>query len=229
LFTAPARRLKNIAGMFEWFVPWPLDWIAAGFANWELFQEGLISMKNSPTYTVRLFKLTLVLLCAVSLLSVTALISARQWGAAKVKSDAVTREPANSRLMPEQARETYGQIPLSFETNQGQTESSVNFLARGAGYSLFLKPTEAVFQLQSADSGLRNQDSAGSTKPDALVSPDSPHSPIRNSSAETLARLSQALTKRLGRSTTSLETIRRSGGRMFRRSRACVTRKFIRA
>jgi hypothetical protein len=42
----------------------------------------------------------------------------------------------------------YGQIPLSFEANQGQTAPQVNFMARGSGYGLFLTPTEAVLSLQ---------------------------------------------------------------------------------
>src|SRR5262249_47276994 len=41
----------------------------------------------------------------------------------------------------------YGQLPLSFEANQGQVDSQVNFLSRGNGYSLFLTPTEAVLGL----------------------------------------------------------------------------------
>ena len=41
----------------------------------------------------------------------------------------------------------YGQIPLSFEANRGQTDSHVNFLSHGAGYSLFLTPTKAVLSL----------------------------------------------------------------------------------
>lgn len=41
----------------------------------------------------------------------------------------------------------YGQLPLSFEVNRGQAHKSVNFLARGAGYTLALSPTEAVFAL----------------------------------------------------------------------------------
>jgi hypothetical protein len=48
----------------------------------------------------------------------------------------------------DQLRETYGQIPLSFEANQGQTDPRVNFLARGSGYALFLTPDEAVLSLQ---------------------------------------------------------------------------------
>ena len=42
----------------------------------------------------------------------------------------------------------YGAIPLSFEANRGQTDSRVQYLAHGAGYSLFLDPTEAVLKLQ---------------------------------------------------------------------------------
>jgi hypothetical protein len=42
----------------------------------------------------------------------------------------------------------YGKLPLSFEPNHGQTDGQVKFIARGAGYTLFLTPTEAVFSLQ---------------------------------------------------------------------------------
>ncbi len=45
---------------------------------------------------------------------------------------------------------SYGQLPLSFESNQGQTDPSVNFLSHGSGYGLFLTPTEAVLSLQKA-------------------------------------------------------------------------------
>jgi hypothetical protein len=46
-----------------------------------------------------------------------------------------------------QVRDAYGQLPLSFEANRGQTDEEVNFLARGAGYMLSLSPTEAIFAL----------------------------------------------------------------------------------
>ena len=46
------------------------------------------------------------------------------------------------------AAAAYGQLPLSFEINQGQTDPTVNFLAHGAGYGLFLTPSEAVLSLQ---------------------------------------------------------------------------------
>jgi uncharacterized repeat protein (TIGR01451 family) len=45
----------------------------------------------------------------------------------------------------------WGQLPLRFEPNQGQSDSQVRFLARGAGYGLFLTPDQAVLSLRSAD------------------------------------------------------------------------------
>ncbi len=46
-----------------------------------------------------------------------------------------------------QAQTAYGKMPMSFVANQGQTDGAVNFTARGTGYSLFLKPDEAVFAM----------------------------------------------------------------------------------
>src|SRR5881296_3190316 len=60
----------------------------------------------------------------------------------------VTASKAPSKL---QAMESYGRLPLSFEANNGQTESQVRFLARGRGYTLFLAENEAVFALRSAE------------------------------------------------------------------------------
>ena len=39
-------------------------------------------------------------------------------------------------------------VPLSFEPNQGQAASTVQFLSRGAGYALFLAPGEVVLNLE---------------------------------------------------------------------------------
>ena len=43
----------------------------------------------------------------------------------------------------------YGQLPLAFEANQGQSDAQVRFLARGEGYGLFLTSTEAVLSLRA--------------------------------------------------------------------------------
>src|SRR5438270_274589 len=50
------------------------------------------------------------------------------------------------------ASETYGRLPLHFEANQGQTHEDVRFLARGAGYSLYLTAGEAVLVLTKPNS-----------------------------------------------------------------------------
>ncbi len=42
---------------------------------------------------------------------------------------------------------SYGNLPLSFEANQGQTDGQVKFLSRGKGYGLFLTGSEAVLTL----------------------------------------------------------------------------------
>src|ERR1019366_4566936 len=43
--------------------------------------------------------------------------------------------------------ERYGNLPLRFEANDGQTSREVKFLSRGAGYTLFLNSDEAVLSL----------------------------------------------------------------------------------
>jgi hypothetical protein len=42
----------------------------------------------------------------------------------------------------------YGKLPLAFELNQGQADPAFQFLSRGPGYSLFLRPDEAVLLLR---------------------------------------------------------------------------------
>ena len=58
--------------------------------------------------------------------------------------------------------ENYGKLPLHFEANQGQSDSRVKFLSRGAGYTLFLTSNEAVFRLQHESSAQSRHDSTPS-------------------------------------------------------------------
>ena len=53
----------------------------------------------------------------------------------------------------------FANLPLVFESNRGQSDSSVKFLSRGSGYGLFLTENEAVLTLQH--SALSTQHSAG--------------------------------------------------------------------
>jgi len=50
----------------------------------------------------------------------------------------------------QQLVDAYGQLPLSFVANQGQTDGQVKFLSRRSGYSLFLTSTEAVLVLRKS-------------------------------------------------------------------------------
>lgn len=62
----------------------------------------------------------------------------------KTESNATRKTPVLS------ISDTYGKLPLSFEENLGQVDAEVDFLSRGQGYTLFLRPTEAVFSFKSA-------------------------------------------------------------------------------
>jgi hypothetical protein len=57
-----------------------------------------------------------------------------------------TPSPAATKL---KVVDAYGKLPLSFEANQGQSDTRVKFLSRGSGYTLFLTSSEAVLLLQT--------------------------------------------------------------------------------
>ncbi len=92
--------------------------------------------RREPSLRCR-FKLTLDL-CALALEDRTLL------GVVSASS------PAASTAASVQS--AYGNLPLSFEPNQGQSSPDVQYLAHGAGYSLFLTPSGAVFNLDQAGS-----------------------------------------------------------------------------
>ena len=60
-----------------------------------------------------------------------------------------SRLPTRQRDGSAPAIRAYARLPLSFEANRGQTDSQVDFLVRGASYTMFLKPTEAVLAMRS--------------------------------------------------------------------------------
>ena len=44
----------------------------------------------------------------------------------------------------------FSRLPMSFEPNGGQTDSQVNYLARGSGYALLLTPSGGIMSLRAA-------------------------------------------------------------------------------
>jgi hypothetical protein len=77
-----------------------------------------------------------------------------------LKDDAAVRARLSS---------SYGKLPISFEPNQGQAEGGVQYLARGAGYRLFLTSGEMVLTLHASLPGTRKPD--GAPLPPAIVPP----------------------------------------------------------
>lgn len=68
---------------------------------------------------------------------------------------------------------SYGNLPLSFEPNQGQATEQVKFLSRGRGYALFLTGDEVVLALGGASEASPSKDTKAAkssvpTKPDML-------------------------------------------------------------
>src|SRR5208282_332974 len=60
-------------------------------------------------------------------------------------------------------------LPMFFEPNQGQTAPQVKFMARGAGYGLFLTADEAVLKLQQPVPAPRTATSVPSPKPASVI------------------------------------------------------------
>jgi Beta-propeller repeat/Abnormal spindle-like microcephaly-assoc'd, ASPM-SPD-2-Hydin len=63
------------------------------------------------------------------------------------------------------ALDAYGELPLSFELNAGQTDSRVKFLSRGPGYTVFLTKDEAVLALASGHKSKPERTSANGALP----------------------------------------------------------------
>jgi len=61
--------------------------------------------------------------------------------------------------------ENYGQIPLSFEPNAGQTDARVKFLSRGPGYTVFLTNDEAVLSLSGSSKGKQGSSAESAALP----------------------------------------------------------------
>jgi hypothetical protein len=94
-----------------------------------------------------------ILICALWLTVATVTSSVAQ--------SAVAQAPTRARSA------VYGRLPLTFEKNQGQANSEVNFLSRGQGYTAFLTAGSMVLSLHSrgTDSveASANSNTSGST------------------------------------------------------------------
>jgi hypothetical protein len=134
-------------------------------------------------------------------------VSTRALSGAQVKGDSTSSRLGvtsrshfaavnSSRASQTQLLKTYGKLPLSFEANNGQTDSRVHFLARGSGYTLFLTSSEAVLTLH----GNERKEGGGSAKSRIVEKFQAHHSP------------STAATLKLGMSPSKDNTVRPGRG-----------------
>lgn len=121
--------------------------------------------------TARVVAVASVTAAAVGALGVLAFGSAGSMGSA-------------TRAAKVRALAAYGKLPLSFQANNGQTDSRVKYLSRGAGYTLFLTPQESVLSLQ------KPAPHAGRAK--AALDASARSTPTRGSSATLRMRLNGA-------------------------------------
>ena len=130
---------------------------------------------------------------------------------------------AKSRQLTQRARivQNYGQLPLAFEQNLGQTDKNVIFLSRGSSYRLFLSPVEAVFALRESA-----REQPRGTRPKASLTSKTAVLRIKligaNPGADISARMSYPQEAII-----SSATIPRLGVATFRNFPGCVTRIFI--
>ena len=75
---------------------------------------------------------------------------------AQPNSSSTTQRPASAVLTKVAEAQAYGRLPMSFEANRGQTDRRVKFVARGAGYSLYLNGEEAVLALRAREGEAAN-------------------------------------------------------------------------
>ena len=72
------------------------------------------------------------------------------------KHDAATPHSKSQASAPSEIQASLARLPISFEPNQGQSDTQVQFLAHGHGYGLYLTPSQAVLMLpEHSQGGLR--------------------------------------------------------------------------
>ena len=105
-------------------------------------------MKKAITYNASLSRLV-ILFFVVAICSSTVVLNGKLHfspGSPATQSS-VNHFSQIAEPNKQKALQVYGKLPLSFEANQGQSDSPAKFLSRGDGYSLFLTSTEAVRHL----------------------------------------------------------------------------------
>src|ERR1035437_9112046 len=88
---------------------------------------------------------------AITALTIISISFSLGWQSAYAASPDGARPAAPPRSLPLSMNRPEAKlmsVPLSFEPNQGQAASTVQFLSRGSGYALFLAPGNVVLNLE---------------------------------------------------------------------------------
>jgi hypothetical protein len=103
-----------------------------------------------PPTSIRRVVLILAIVCLLAIFAGAILVAAHKDNnnlLPPASADQVTAAPVDAAAKTRIA-EHFGKLPLSFEIHKGQMDQPVRFLSHGAGYDLFLTPTEAVLRVQ---------------------------------------------------------------------------------
>ncbi len=101
------------------------------------------SARRGQVSTINTLAAILALVSALGLTTATVRASIEKRPTSDIKPAANISPDKKTATLKKQ----FGQIPLAFEVNEGQTDPAVKYLSRGPGYSLFLTPQEAVLSL----------------------------------------------------------------------------------
>ncbi|MBA2702609.1 MAG: SBBP repeat-containing protein [Blastocatellia bacterium] len=121
-----------------------------------------------------LIVLTIGLACLTSWATFTG-YTAKQNSAGHKETDRSSGTRADS-VGRATVNKAYGNMPLSFEANRGQTDSAVNYVARGPGYNIFLTSGEAVLVFPTSgksakETAAKTEDTDETSDRDAVQDP----------------------------------------------------------
>jgi hypothetical protein len=119
------------------------------FLRWNRLWFPICIWTEGPKYmnSSRIKIVALAVFTCSGALAFLILTSANPWSRSSSRIDQLPPTSSGAPVNAANVREAYGKLPLAFEANRGQTEKVTDFRARGAGYTLSLSATEAVFFL----------------------------------------------------------------------------------
>jgi len=101
-----------------------------------------LRIRSRLSATTLLRATLLILMAATPVVLATRLIRSSQ------ASESTSALPMTPQSTKAEIADRYGKLPLSFQSNEGQTDRDVKFLSHGPGYDLFLTAAGAVLTLR---------------------------------------------------------------------------------